>query len=174
MTDAMISFKVTGVDKVVAALKQAGLDIAEAFGAGLVSGALIVEKDAKDHAPYKTGNLKRDIHIGSANSTGDVKVNVTEPQATDNAPPQYNSQGFAEIIKDLRESSRAVVAVGTDQSVPYAAAQEYLSERMGGGGPFGSNKGPFLRPALDDNHARVSKEVSAATRAVIAKVVKSA
>jgi phage gpG-like protein len=177
MSDAMISFKVTGVDKVVAALKQAGLDIAEAFGAGLVSGALLVNNDAKRDAPYKLGNLKRSIHVGRATALGDVTDNVTEPEKADGeaASPgkAYASAGFAAIVKDLRTGARSVVSVGTN--VDYAARQEF-----GYTGPdklgrtFNQPPRPYLRPALDNNHARVGKEVGDATRAVIAKVVKGA
>jgi hypothetical protein len=176
MSDAMISFKVTGVDKVVAALKQAGLDIADAFAAGLVSGALIVERDAKRDAPYKLGNLKRSIHVGRATALGDVTDNVTEPEKAEGGASIGNtssSAGFAAILKDLRTGSRSAVSVGTN--VDYAARQEF-----GYTGPdklgrtFNQPPRPYLRPALDSNHARVRKEVGDATRAVIAKVVKGA
>jgi len=167
----MISFKVTGVDKVVAALQKAGLDIADAFATGLVSGALLVNNDAKKKAPYKTGNLKRSLHIGLGNAQGDVQQNVTDKDTSDAAPSMPRSAAFRAIADELRKEGRAVVTVGTD--VDYAASQEYLWERLGPG-THGTNTGPFLRPALDDNRARIGKEVGEATRAVIAKAVKSA
>jgi hypothetical protein len=171
MSDAMISFKVTGVDKVVAALKQAGVDIADAFAVGLVSGAMPVNTDAKRKAPYKTGTLKKSIHIGLGNAQGDLQRNVTDPDATEGAPSMPRSDAFRAIADELRREGRAVVTVGTN--VVYAASQEYLWERLGPG-PHGTNTGPYLRPALDDNRSRIGKEVGDATRAVIAKVVKGA
>ena len=178
MSDAMISFKVTGVDKVVAALKQAGLDIAEAFASGLISGALIVTNDAKIHAPFKLGDLRRSIHVGRGTATGDVTSNVTDPEKSEGAAPlansgTYKSQGYADIVKDLRTGSRSVVTVGT--KVPYAARLEFGYKGPDSlGRKFNQKARPYMRPAIDNNHAKVSREVSAATRAIIAKAVKGA
>lgn len=156
----MLGLEVRGVDEVAKALKGAAKEIEKAFAVGLVSGALIVNNAAKGRAPYKTGNLKRSLHIGVGDKHGQVRNNVTDPEQSDGAPVTTRPGALEEIAGELAAKGEAVVTVGTN--VEYAEQQEYLSERLGGG-THGTNKGPYLRPAIDDNHAEVRREVAEAT-----------
>lgn len=111
----------------------------------LVAGALPVQNDAKRHAPYLTGNLRRSIHIGGHENLnpdgGDVQQRTGEPVPD----PEVAATGVS-------------VYVGTD--VTYAVEQEFGTSR-------GAPVHPYLRPAADQNHGAVVQETAAALRDLI-------
>lgn len=123
----------------------------QALERALVAGALIVQNDAKRRAPYRTGTLRRSIHIGGhADLAGDF-------QGTPIESPQNNG-------------NQVEVLVGTN--VAYARRIEYgFSDADRLGREYNQPARPYLRPALDENAGEVSQEVSEALRDLIRAAV---
>lgn len=115
----------------------------KALERALVSGALIVQNDAKIKAPYLTGNLRRSIHIGGH---------------ADLAPDRTAITQITGIVPEPKHAPAGVtVYVGTD--VEYGPILEYGSGRR--------TARPFLRPALDENEAAVRREIGEALHDLI-------
>lgn len=109
----------------------------------LVAGALIIQNDAKRRAPYKTGTLRRSIHIGGHKSKAPGSEDAPD------VPDPKISKGDAQVT------------VGTN--LEYAARQEYgfddtdsLERR------YNQPARPYLRPAADENKQAVEREVNEA------------
>jgi HK97 gp10 family phage protein len=105
----------------------------------VVSGALLIQNDAKRRAPYLTGNLRRSIHIGGhedLNPGGQGIIDTTGGGVPD---PDVSS-------------NNAAVYVGTD--VIYAATQEF--------GRGGIPAQPYLRPAFDTQRGAAVREIGEA------------
>lgn len=139
----------------------------------LVAGALIVQNAAKVNAPYRTGNLRRSIHIGGHEElAGDYNGILRE---------------HGERVPDPEiEETRAAVYVGTN--VEYAAQREY-------GGTIVAKRArylvwqdddgnwrrarsvhqkatPYLRPAIDENQDAVRREVGTALAELVRAAVR--
>jgi HK97 gp10 family phage protein len=131
----------------------------------VVAGALIVQDAAKQRAPYKTGNLRRSIHVGGV---GDL----------------HDTTG-GQIEGPVRSPNHVEVLVGTN--VEYARQREYggtitpvngqwLSWRDAEGTWHRARSvtqaaTPYLRPALDENAAAVRTEVGEALRDLLRAAV---
>lgn len=111
----------------------------------VVAGALIVQNDAKRRAPYRTGNLRRSIHIGGH---ADVAADFHDTTGTELPAPETSA-------------TRTEVLIGTN--VEYAWFIEYGIQRR--------RPRPYLRPALDENQDAVQREVGEAYRDLIRKAV---
>ena len=61
MADNMFEMEVEGLDEAIAALEKLSSDVDGAVEAALSAGALEVENEAKNRAPYVTGTLRRSI-----------------------------------------------------------------------------------------------------------------
>lgn len=97
-------------------LKAKGEEYEKKAESAIKAGALIVQNEAKQTAPYKTGNLRRSIHT-----------------------------------ETLGSGEKLEAKVGTN--VVYAAAQEFgLADRN-------IPAHPYLRPALDNNRAKIKREI---------------
>lgn len=131
----------------------------------VVAGALIVQNAAKQRAPYKTGNLRRSIHVGGH---GDL-----------------NDTTGGQIEGPVRSPNHVEVLVGTN--VEYARQREYggtitpvnrqfLTWRDDDG-TFHRARSvtqaatPYLRPALDENAAAVRTEIGEALRDLLRAAV---
>lgn len=112
----------------------------------LVSGALLIANQAKRNAPYRTGNLRRSIHIGGEGASGGLEGNTTGTDI-----------GGQEIGRDYAE-----VSVGTN--VDYAPHQEFGTARQPGT--------PFLRPALESERGAAQAEIADALRAQLRRAVR--
>ena len=109
----------------------------------LVAGALVIQNDAKRRAPYKTGTLRRSIHVGGHK---------------DQAP---GSEGAPDVPGPKIYGRDAEVTVGTN--LEYAARQEYgFNDTDRIGRRYRQPARPFMRPAADENIAAVEREVSRA------------
>lgn len=115
----------------------------------LVSGALIIQNDAKRRAPYKTGNLRRSIHIGGSENLNPDQGAIVQRTGEEVPPPQV-------------DNDTARVWVGTD--VEYASSVELGAE--------GRRPQPFLRPAADTTRSDVSREVAEALRDLIKAAIR--
>lgn len=131
----------------------------------LVSGALIIQNAAKELAPYRTGNLRRSIHIGGRSDLAHDFENTTGGE-----------------LEGPRISTNEVrVFVGTN--VEYARQREYGGVIEARNAPWlvwqdyegnwhrarrvEQAATPFMRPALDENRDAVRREVAAALRQLI-------
>lgn len=129
----------------------------------LVAGALIVQNAAKINAPYRTGNLRRSIHIGGHE---------------DLAGDYQNVQGESGDPVPAPEGSGVKVAVYIGTNVIYARQREYGGTITARNGPYlwwrdsdGSwhharsvwqAATPYMRPAIDENGDAVRQEVGEA------------
>lgn len=128
----------------------------------LTAGALIIQNDAKQRAPYRTGTLRRSVHIGGFSGL-----------ASDYQP----TPGQADGVPGPDEKGKAVaVYIGTD--VEYAAQREFggtIVPRHASALRFRLPDGtwvttqsvtqqatPYLRPAMDTNEDAVRREVGEA------------
>ena len=148
----MIRMEVRGANEQMARFEKIKADMYKGFAAALLAGAFPVSNDAKNTAPYLSGNLRRSIHVGTKTK------DITKPQpdsdgATIRQMPADMS-AVKSVATSLQRTSKADILVGTD--VEYAAVQEFLHH-------------PYLRPALDNNKAEVRDEVKRAVKMVIAK-----
>ena len=109
----------------------------------VVAGALLVVNAAKQDAPYRTGNLRRSIHVGGH---GDLS-NTTGTQ----------------IEAPTVSATRVEVLAGTN--VEYARRIEYgFNDTDSLGRTYAQEAQPYLRPAVDENEAAVQREVANALR----------
>ena len=116
-----------------------------------LAGALLVSNAAKEKAPYKTGTLRRSIHVGG-------HVGKSAPAFTPNDEGgDYSDVGGKEI-----KPHSATLLVGTN--VSYAVHQEYGTSKMAGQ--------PFLRPAVAETEKAVQKEIGDAVKVLIKKALR--
>jgi len=154
----MIKMEIEGGDKLMKAMRDAGLDVENTVAASLIAGCFIISNDAKRLAPKLTGNLARSIHI--ATKTADI----TKPERKSGGSEQgiQSAREVQRVADVLKKKGTAEVLVGTN--VKYAMVQEFASfqHRIG--------QSPYLRPALDNNKAEVRDEVKRAIQSVLRKV----
>ena len=113
-------------------------------------GALVITNEAKILAPYKTGTLRRSIHVG-----GDVGRSA----------PGFTPNDEAGIYSDLGpdKDTKFVKSVKLGTNLVYAKFQEYGTAR-------GLPARPFMRPAFDSKINEATKTISKAIKTQIDKV----
>lgn len=118
-----------------------------------VAGALLVANRAKELAAYRTGTLRRSIHVGGhSDVTPDFAQGSTEPGV------EYHDIGGA-----TRGRDHAEVLVGTD--VPYGPRIEYgFAGQDKLGRTYHQAPRPYLRPAFDETRDAVVDEVGEAVK----------
>jgi HK97 gp10 family phage protein len=116
-----------------------------------LAGALLISNSAKNKAPYKTGTLRRSIHVG----------NHTKESAPDFTPNEKEGT-YSDIGGKKVTSHSATLLVGTN--LEYAKYQEYGTSKMAAQ--------PFLRPALDEEKENVKNEIAVALKVLIKKAIK--
>jgi len=141
-----ITVKVVGDKELVAKLRKLGDQTGgRLLEMAVVSGALLVQNEAKRKAPIKTGNLNRSIHVGGHSEQSELA----------------ESDG-SDVGSNAASATEAHVLVGTN--VVYGPAQE-----------FGTSKipaHPYLRPALDEQAGAVEREIGEALKDLIMKAVR--
>lgn len=115
----------------------------------LVAGGLIVQNAAKRAAPYRTGNLRRSIHIGGHEDLATDRQGIVDRTGAQVPGPEIWNDG-------------AAIYIGTD--VDYAAPVEYGTGRRA--------PRPYLRPAIDTNGAEVRQEVAEALRDLLRAAIR--
>lgn len=130
----------------------------------LVAGALIVQNDAKQNAPYRTGTLRRSIHIGGhtglAHDFEGSRGQLEGPRILPNEVQVF--VGTNVEYARQREYGGWIEA----RNAPVLAWQDYEGEWHVARRVFQSAT-PYLRPALDGNRGAVMREVAAALRQLI-------
>lgn len=128
----------------------------------LVAGGLVIVNAAKEIAPYRTGNLRRSIHVGGHAGESGGLINTTG----------------GEVSPPVVTPDRVEIYVGTN--VEYAAQREYGGTIVPVNAPMLSwqdadgtrhfahsvtqEATPYLRPAVDENTEAVQREVGEALR----------
>lgn len=126
------------------------------FRAGVV-GMLVIINEAKRLAAYKTGTLRRSLHVGGA--AGET------PDFQGGLDSGYSDLGQGEI-----GTKTAEVYGGTD--VPYGRRLELGFEDTDAiGRSFHQKARPFLRPAFD---TKINEAVEAMRRAFVDLIEKAA
>lgn len=116
----------------------------------LKSGALLIANEAKTNAPYRTGNLRRSIHVGGEGTDGNTTGSDIGGQSS--------GRDFAEV------------KVGTN--VEYAARQEFgFSGADSLGRVYNQPARPYLRPALESEKGAAEREIAGAVRAQLRRAV---
>lgn len=139
----------------------------------VVAGALIVQNAAKQRAPYRTGNLRRSIHIGGHSDL-----------ASD-----FGGSSAGQIEGPVINDTRVEVFVGTN--VEYARQREFGGTITPRNGRFltfqvgaknsrrwvrvrsvNQRAQPYLRPAIDENGAAVRREIGEALQELIRAAIR--
>jgi HK97 gp10 family phage protein len=154
---------VSGSQEIMRKLARMGAEVqGQALQRALAAGALVVQNDAKVRAPFRTGTLRRSIHIGGFE---------------DLAPDYQATPGRAGGVPGP-EGTGAQVAVYVGTDLEYAAQREFggtITARNARALRFKLPDGtwrtarsvtqegtPYLRPAMDTNGPAVTREVGAA------------
>mgnify|MGYP001327238518 FL=1 len=147
----MIRVRVTADPKLARAMRklQDPALVEKMLENALVAGALQIANAAKIKAPYKTGNLKRSIHVGGhINATPQMEMDMADTTGTDiGGAGRYGSH-------------RVSVRVGTN--VEYAAPLEYRN----------AGARAYMRPAADEAKADAIRDMRDALADQLAKVVR--
>ena len=115
----------------------------------LVAGALQIANAAKIKAPYKTGNLRRSIHVGGhINATPQMEMDMADTTGTD--------------IGGSGRYGKHQVRVRVGTNVEYAAPLEYRN----------AGARAYMRPAADEAKAEAIRDMRDALADQLAKVVR--
>jgi hypothetical protein len=147
----MIRVRVTADPKLARSMKklQDPALVEKMLENALVAGALQIANAAKEKAPYKTGNLRRSIHVGGhINATPQMEMDMADTTGTDiGGSGRYGKH-------------RVRVRVGTN--VEYAAPLEYRN----------AGARAYMRPAADEAKAEAIRDMRDALADQLAKVVR--
>lgn len=153
MADSM-TIKVVGGARLKRQLERLSDALAgEILENAVVAGALLVANRAKELAAYRTGTLRRSIHVGGhADATPDFALG-----------PADDGVEFHDIGGATRGGTDAEVLVGTD--VPYGPRIEYgFAGADALGRHYNQPAQPYLRPAYDETRDAVVHEIGEAVK----------
>ena len=135
----MQNIKLNGDKELIAKLVKMDGDLAGTLEAAVISGALIVQNDAKERAPYLTGTLIRSIHS----------------ETTEKSPQRVVVQVGTDVVYAAIQEFGGII---TAKNGPYLR----FKTRNGNWVTTASVNippHPYLRPSLDENKDKVQKEV---------------
>jgi len=147
----MIRVRVTADPKLARAMRklQDPALVEKMLENALVAGALQIVNAAKDKAPYKTGNLRRSIHVGGhINATPQMEMDMANTTGTD--------------IGGSGRYGKHQVRVRVGTNVEYAAPLEYRN----------AGARAYMRPAADEAKAEAIRDMRDALADQLAKVVR--
>ena len=147
----MIRVRVTADPKLARSMKklQDPALVEKMLENALVAGALQIANAAKEKAPYKTGNLRRSIHVGGhINATPQMEMDMADTTGTD--------------IGGSGRYGKHQVRVRVGTNVEYAAPQEYRN----------AGARAYMRPAADEAKAEAIRDMRDALADQLAKVVR--
>jgi len=125
----------------------------------LVAGALLVVNEAKRRAVYRTGNLRRSIHIGG--HTDRTPLGAYTVKVSKKGKRSYRGTQGTDIGRPPQPTNGAAIKIGTN--LAYARRIEYgFIGTDSRGRRYHQAARPFLRPALDAKRDAVSREVAKA------------
>lgn len=128
----------------------------------VTAGALLIANRAKQLAAFRTGTLRRSIHVGGhTDRTPDFAAGPAEDGA------EFHDVGGASSGRDSAE-----VKVGTD--VPYARRIEYgFMGKDKLGRRYHQTPRPYLRPAFDETREAATKEIGEAVKDQLTKIARA-
>jgi len=147
----MIRVRVTADPKLARSMKklQDPALVEKMLENALVAGALQIANAAKIKAPYKTGNLKRSIHVGGhINATPQMEMDMADTTGTD--------------IGGSGRYGKHQVRVRVGTNVEYAAPLEYRN----------AGARAYMRPAADEAKAEAIRDMRDALADQLANVVR--
>lgn len=147
----MIRVRVTADPKLARAMRklQDPALVEKMLENALVAGALQIVNAAKIRAPYKTGNLRRSIHVGGhIDADPQTQMDMADTTGTD--------------IGNAGRNAKYQVRVRVGTNVDYAAVMEYRD----------AGKRAYLRPAADEAKADAIRDMRDALADQLAKVVR--
>jgi len=175
----MITVKLIGAKELEKKMKRIEKDIIDKMEAAVMTGALIIQNDAKKRAPYKTGTLRKSIHMETAKKTKESIVIEVGTDLEYAAIHEFggtitpkNSKFLAIPIGNLKGSPRkhklrvAQTLKGQYILVDDSGKAQYLLRRSVTISPR-----PYLRPALDENEHEIKKRIRDELRRVFEKVM---
>lgn len=154
-----MGLEIKGLQQLINKLKNMGGDVNEALKQGIISGCLLIEKDAKLNVKSSTGALREsithEVDVGEKQITGVVGTNVSYAPYVELGTGPVGAAAKPEVATKLGVSYR---------STPWV----YYSEEMQ---QFFTTKGqagmPYLYPALINNKEEIKKLVSLAVQKAI-------
>jgi len=147
----MIRVRVTADPKLARAMRklQDPALVEKMLENALVAGALQIVNAAKIRAPYKTGNLRRSIHVGGhIDADPQTQMDMADTTGTD--------------IGGAGRYGRHQVRVRVGTNVEYAAPLEYRN----------AGARAYMRPAADEAKADAIRDMRDALADQLAKVVR--
>ncbi len=147
----MIRVRVTADPKLARSMKklQDPALVEKMLENALVAGALQIANAAKEKAPYKTGNLRRSIHVGGhINASPQMQMDMADTTGTD--------------IGGSGRYGKHQVRVRVGTNVEYAAPLEYRN----------AGARAYMRPAADEAKAEAIRDMRDALADQLAKVVR--
>jgi len=150
-----ITFKILGGESLIKKFDSIGAEMTHKIETAIKSGALILQNEAKKKTPYRTGTLRRSIHIETLKKSGsDVEVAV----GTDVS--YAKSVEFGSGPRIIRPKTKKALFW------PGAAHPVRLVHHPG------TKAHPYLRPALDDNKEKILQEIRTCMRILLQKGAK--
>lgn len=136
--------------------------------AALVSGALVIQNAAKENCPYRSGNLRRSIHIGGYSQLSELgKKTVADKTALEGK----GSTG-TDIGKPDRSGARSQAALRVGTNVVYAARVEFgFSGKDSLGRVYSQAGQPYLTKAAAEKKDEAVKEIGDTFRELVRKAV---
>ena len=147
----MIRVRVTADPKLARAMRklQDPKLVEQMLENALVAGALQIVNAAKIKAPYKTGNLRRSIHVGGhIDASPQTQMDMADTTGTD--------------IGGSGRYGKHQVRVRVGTNVEYAAPLEYRN----------AGARAYMRPAADEAKAEAIRDMRDALADQLAKVVR--
>lgn len=151
-----ITVRIEGSESLALKLRALGTAVSgRTIERAVVAGALIVQNEAKRRAAYRTGTLRRSIHIGGH---------------TDLASDYRQPPDESELERPRVGAHDVEVYVGTN--LEYARRIEYgFNGADSLGRVYNQAAQPYLRPAIDENGNAVREEIAAALIELIRRAV---
>jgi len=141
MSEPFLKIDVRGDRELARAIERAGAAFRpEVVHNGLLAGGMLVANDAKAMAPYRTGTLRRSIHLESTEDPLTVKVGTNVPYA---AAQEYGASISPKRAKVLH------FWIGK----PGTGTEVFTK------GPVHIPAHPYMRPSIEKNQQRVRDEV---------------
>jgi len=132
-----------GASSLIKKLEQKTGEYADKLEAAVTAGALLVENEAKNKAPYKTGTLKRSIHHETVEKSHDRVVVAVGTNLEYAAIHEFGG---------TIESKTGYLVFQTDDGEWHSVSSVQIPAR------------PYLRPALDQNKEKIINEIAAVLR----------
>ena len=156
MADATVVIK--GLPELQKALRASDKRMEAALRSALPAGGAVVTAAARHTVPVWTGKLKRSLGSGKVEGTGQslyLRVGVR---------PGFGTRSRGASVKGQTRKARAAMRWNEGDPVKYGPYVERGTSKM--------RARPFLVPALNDNVAKINREVARAVERVLARIPK--